>query len=296
MRAAVPALRLFVPTILLPLIAMAMLWRRARRPFGHWLATLFLAAGITGFSVLAAPWGWFGLPVRDALVALFAAAIVLSLRRTVPEEPKPESPLRAIVKVLLGFFFGGVALGVVRAHEVPPGAIDLAFPLRGGSFLIAHGGSTSAANMYNVHPQQRYAVDIMKLNAFGSRANGLYPRDLRRYAIFDAEVLSPCNGAIVSAVDGLPDQVPGTSDEKHPAGNSVVIRCGDANVTLAHLRPGTVTVRPGANVVTGQLLGRAGNSGNTPEPHLHLHAERNGAAVPVKLGGEWWVRNEVARR
>jgi hypothetical protein len=275
----VSALPLFLFTILLPLIAIVLLWRRPRVPVGGWLATLFAAAGITGFSVLTAPWGTFGLPVRYALVVLFVLALLVSLRRAVPAEKKEESPVRAIVKILLGFFFGGVALGVLRGHEVPPGAIDLAFPLRGGSFLIGHGGSTSPSNIYNAHPQQRYALDILKLTPFGTRARGLFPSDPRAYAIFDAEVVSPCNGTVVSAVDG----------------NPVVLRCGDVNVTLAHLRRGTVAVRPGATITTGQLLGRVGNPGNTAEPHLHIHAERNGAAVPARFGGEWWVRNEVAR-
>jgi hypothetical protein len=286
---------LFLFTILLPLVTIVMLWRRARVPAAGWIATLFVATGITGFSFLIAPWGWFGLPVRYALALLYLAAIVLSLRRPVPPDVQEESPVRTIVKLLLALFFGGVAMGVLRGHQVPPGAIELAFPLRGGSFLIGHGGSTSASNLHHAHPQQRYAVDIMKLTPFGTRARGLSPRQLQRYAIFDAEVLSPCNGAIVSAVDALPDQAPGTVDPKNLAGNHVIVRCGDADVTLAHLRRGTVAVRPGATVTTGQLLGRAGNSGVTTEPHLHVHAERNGTAVPARFGGEWWVRNEVAR-
>jgi hypothetical protein len=41
----------------------------------------------------------------------------------------------------------------------------------------------------------------------------------------------------------------------------------------------------------GQLLGEVGNSGNTTEPHLHLHAERDpyGTGIPgvfLLLGGD----------
>ena len=39
----------------------------------------------------------------------------------------------------------------------------------------------------------------------------------------------------------------------------------------AHLRPGSVAVRPGRRVSAGELLGRVGNSGNTSQPHLHFH-------------------------
>jgi hypothetical protein len=295
MRAVVDSLRLFLLTLFFPLLVIGMLWRRPRRPLGAWLATLFLALGVTGFTLLASPWGWFGLPMRYALLAALVLAMVFSLRRAVPEESKPESPLRTIVKVLLGFYFGGVALGALRGHEVPPSPMELAFPLRGGVYLVAHGGSTGPSNMYNPDAAQRYAVDFVKLNGAGMRARGLYPKELERYAIFGAEVLSPCSGGVLAVVDGLPDQTPGTFDDKHPAGNQVVIRCGDVAVTLAHLQKGSVAARVGTRVTASQLLGRAGNSGRSSEPHLHVHAERGGKAVPARFGGKWLVRNDVVR-
>jgi len=292
MPAAVAALRLFILTIALPLIVIVMLWRRSRAPLAGWLATLLLASGIVGFSVLVAPWGTFGLPVRYLLIALFVAAVVRSLRRAPAEEAKPESPLRPLVKVLMGVFFGGVAIGVLRGHQVPPGAIELAFPLRDGAYIVGHGGSTSAANMHHYDRAQKYAVDLMKVNAAGMRARGLFPADNTRYLIFGAPVLSPCEGTVRVAVDGLPD----TRDEKALLGNHVIVRCSDADVVLAHLQRGSVAVRPGATLRKGQPLARIGNSGNTTEPHLHLHVERNGAGVPARYDGEWLVRNEVVRR
>ncbi|MFE2487975.1 hypothetical protein ACFXGR_32770 [Streptomyces mirabilis] len=33
----------------------------------------------------------------------------------------------------------------------------------------------------------------------------------------------------------------------------------------------------------GQLLGEVGNSGNTTEPHLHLHAERDGLGLDLRF-------------
>jgi len=296
MRAAVDALRLFLLTIFFPLLVVAMLWRRPRRPLGEWLATLFVALALVGFSFLAAPWGWFGLPMRYALPVLLTLAVVLSLRRPVPEDAKPSSSLGSLVKVLLGFFVGGVAFGALQGNQVPPQPIALAFPLRAGSYLIAHGGSTGPSNMHNPHAAQRYAVDIVKLNGAGMRARGLYPRDLTRYEIFGEEVFSPCSGTVIDVVDGLPDHAPGTLDEQHLAGNHVVLRCGDADVTVAHLRKGSVSVRPRTSIVVGQPLGRAGNSGQSSEPHLHVHAEREGQAVAARFDGEWLVRNDVVRR
>jgi Peptidase family M23 len=285
---------IFFATILLPLITIALLARRGRRPWTAWVARLVLAAGVTGFSLLAAPWGWFGAPLRVLIALLFVAALIVSLRRRA--ELAETAPVRMLVMVLIGLFFGSVAAGALRARAVPAGAMDMALPLTRGAYLVAQGGSHPAANYHAQHPAQRYALDIVKLNGAGMRARGLYPDDAKAYAIFDDAVVSPCDGTVVAAVDAFPDAARISLDEKNPAGNHVVIRCGDVNVTLAHLRRGSVAVRAGAAVVRGAAIGRVGNSGNSTEPHLHVHAERDGKGVPLRFDGRWLVRNTIVRK
>jgi murein DD-endopeptidase MepM/ murein hydrolase activator NlpD len=54
-------------------------------------------------------------------------------------------------------------------------------------------------------------------------------------------------------------------------GNHVVLDLGDGvYAALAHLRRGSVRVRPGDLVAAGQQLAACGNSGNSTEPHLHF--------------------------
>jgi hypothetical protein len=284
---------LLLSTIFLPVIAVVLLWRRPRRPAGAWWTTFVMASGVVGFSVLAAPWGFFGVPVRIVLALAFVVAFVISVRRPMREEVIAETPARMIVKVAIGFFFGGVAVGVLRAHEVPPNPIDVGVPLRGGTFLVMHGGSTPAANAHFMDEKQRYAVDFVKLNVAGFRARGVFPGDPHAYAIYGDVVLSPCDGSVLAVADGFADGVP---DAKHPLGNNVVLRCGDAAVTLAQLERGSIVVKPGAAIVRGAPLARVGNSGLSPEPHLHVHAERNGAAAPLTFEGRWLVRNAILRR
>ena len=55
------------------------------------------------------------------------------------------------------------------------------------------------------------------------------------------------------------------------AGNNVVIRIGPGTyAAYVHLQPGSVRVKRGQRVRSGQVLGRLGNSGNTTAPHLHI--------------------------
>ena len=283
-------------TILLPLVAIALLWRRPRQPLARWVATLVLASGIAGFSVLAAPWGWFGLPLRWVIALLFAVAVVMSLRKPPQPEAAPTSPFRILLMALIGMFFGVVAIGVLRAHRVPFGAIDVGFPLMRGTYLVAQGGSEPAANIHAQHPAQRYAVELVKLNSAGMRARGIYPNDATAYAIFGETVVSPCDGTVLAAIDAFPDAARISLDEKNPLGNHVTLRCGDADITLAHLQRGSVAVRAGSTVTRAKPLGRVGNSGTSTEPHLQIHAQRNGNGVPLRLDGRWLVRNAIVRK
>jgi murein DD-endopeptidase MepM/ murein hydrolase activator NlpD len=58
------------------------------------------------------------------------------------------------------------------------------------------------------------------------------------------------------------------------AGNCVIIDHGNSEYSvLMHLQSGSVTVKPGDDVVTGRVIGRLGNSGDAFEPHLHYQLQ-----------------------
>ena len=78
---------------------------------------------------------------------------------------------------------------------------------------------------------------------------------------------------MVVAEDGHPDHPDNTAG---PAGNHVIIDTGTERIVLAHLTPGSVQVQPGDRVSAGQQIGNVGSSGNSTEPHLHIHAVRDG--------------------
>ena len=179
--------------------------------------------------------------------------------------------------------------------------MDLVSPLK-ETYVVLNGGTSPFTNAhFRVRPQN-YALDILGVNSIGARASLMGSgRVLENYVIYGASIRSPCDGRIAVVVNNLPDHSPPARDTENLAGNHVLIECGSIEVLLAHMQQHSVQVTVGDVVAVGDLIGEVGNSGNTTEPHLHIHAERggepgvilDGEAVPITIDGRFLVRNSV---
>jgi hypothetical protein len=290
---------------------------RARANFGY-----VTAAGQTAAAVAAALVLPFGLafalsPVEAIAYSIFASLIFptwvvigVSWRYLLPlvlteiavfidqrrfgggTAHDPVAAAMAVAYVALSF----AVLRFSRRYD-REASVDLGWPFKTGSFACFQGGSTVFLNHHHRVAAQRYACDLVRLNRFGTRASGVVPRRLDAYCIFATRVVSPCDGTVVAAVDCYRGEEIGGVDHDGcpPFGNHVAVRRDDVVVLLAHLRFGSVRVRAGDTVRRGDELARVGNSGNSSEPHLHIHAERNGVGVPMTFDGRYLVRNDVLR-
>jgi hypothetical protein len=287
-------------TVLLPLAFIRWLWRAKYGGRFIRFLRLFIAACAVLFFYLVGMWGFYSYYLRFFMVALFVIAAFRSYARPVKSDPVKDrvTAIARLLILMILLILNGLA---VLGHFYHGKPVELAFPLSDGVYYVIQGGSSRVTNPFHGLYKTINAVDIVKLNLWGNRAEGLFPRELSRYAVFGETVHSPCTGKVSDAVDGLPDQVPHDIDLKHPAGNHVVIRCKGVNVLLAHMKKGSVSVRKGDRVTEGQPMGRVGNSGNTFEPHLHIHAVRSadgslrGPSVPILFDGRFLTLNSLVR-
>ena len=141
------------------------------------------------------------------------------------------------------------------------------------------------------------------MGGLGSRADGLLPHEYTAYHIYGTEVRAPCNGTVVWTQDGRVETPIGQGVSLDVAGNMVALHCDAATVIMAHLQNG-VAVTKGQVVTRGVALGRVGSTGNSTEPHLHIHAVAGQqgdpdcllfscTAVPIRFSGPDFVRNDV---
>jgi hypothetical protein len=167
--------------------------------------------------------------------------------------------------------------------NVGPPAVVISPPLKGSRWVVGggcctpysyHRGATLPING-SIRVAERFAIDFVQLNNKNMLNSG--PQDqLSSYAFFGDEIYSVADGTVVDVADGLPEQVPGKLPEsatiQMAAGNHVVVDIGNGRFAFyAHMQPGSLKVKVGDRVTTGQVLGLLGNSGNTDAPHLHFH-------------------------
>jgi murein DD-endopeptidase MepM/ murein hydrolase activator NlpD len=94
------------------------------------------------------------------------------------------------------------------------------------------------------------------------------------YFVYGKEILAAGAGTVVTAIDGVPDNEPGSKNPFCAVGNCLIIDQGSSEFALyAHLQPGSLRVHRGDKVSQGQVLALCGNSGNSSEPHLHFHVQ-----------------------
>jgi len=161
----------------------------------------------------------------------------------------------------------------------------LGAPVRGTGWLAINGCcSTRGAHRGAVLPvdgtlydAQRFAIDWVRIGADGRMFSG-DPSKVESYLAYDAPLLAVADATVVDVLDSLDDQVPPTLPDPQTItidnvdGNHVILDLGNGVYALyAHVKKGSITVKPGERVRRGQELARLGNTGNSSAPHLHLH-------------------------
>jgi len=189
----------------------------------------------------------------------------------------------------------------VRFHEQKS---DLHFPLRGAWWAI-QGADWSDRHKQEVFTQT-YAIDFVRLgpdNRF-FRSDGLTVED---HYSWGQPVYATAGGKVAAVIYDMPDLTPGAppdqrifrDDLRRLLGNAVAISHGNGEFSYyGALQQASLTVHEGELIRRGALIGRVGNSGMSPGPHLHFHLAEGpnpfiDQGLPMRFshfeaGGQWF--------
>ena len=172
--------------------------------------------------------------------------------------------------------------GAAVSGEAP---VVLKPPLRGGPWAALYdpllmGGHRTAIYTTGGRARipARFAVDWIRVPPGGA----ILPDTATRPADWNgrgAEVLAVADAVVAAAMDDIPDNpdTPTTSSSpmapEKASGNYVTLDLGRGRFAFyEHLLRGSVSVKAGDRVTSGQVIGRLGNSGSSSiGPHLHFH-------------------------
>lgn len=217
-------------------------------------------------------------PAQTAFVWLYVA---ISPDQAVPRQlthavgitvPRPMPPL----------FPGAMTEDIAPVTVQTRQPVVISPPLSGPNWLNVNSCCEMTPHRMALNPingeiwaAERFAIDYVQSGPGGRIFTG-EKTDVGSYPYFGADILAVGEGPVVSVLDGLPEQVPGTAPTgltlEQYGGNHIVQDLGDGNYAFyAHLQPGSITVKPGDRLTTGQVIGKLGNSGNSDAPHLHFH-------------------------
>jgi hypothetical protein len=169
------------------------------------------------------------------------------------------------------------------------------FPLRGEGWVAVNSPGDRVPSHGTDMLGQRFAFDFLQVD--GRQRLHTSPAGLLRSLVlgvptrscyaWNAPIHAPFDAEIVRAVDGVPERrwihpvrefaramwnALTFRPERLPQvlGNHVIARSGDVYAAFVHLAPGSVAVREGQQIRTGDVLGRVGHTGNSTNPHLHF--------------------------
>jgi murein DD-endopeptidase MepM/ murein hydrolase activator NlpD len=213
---------------------------------------LFPLLGVVALPVISLP---FVLTVHLVLTAARVREQDRWPRSAIPAERPEEALTRHLLRVRR---FGNLAW------------LPFRLPFRGEWFVSqGHDGPHTHRGLW------RHGLDFEGRTPEGKAHTG-QGQELRDYVCYGLPVVAAGAGTVALVEDGIPDNRPGEINTRDNWGNAVVIAHG-ANLysVCAHLQPKSLRVKVGDVVTPGMEIGRCGNSGRSPVPHLHFQIQRS---------------------
>ena len=218
-----------------------------------------------------AVWVWYVGPILLVVIAtVLLVGSLMSARRW--RHGVNRWHVMGYVGLILVIFTLPVYEAYPSSYDERPSRVMFRLPLD-GPVTVAWGGADSAVNYHVFLPDQRWAYDLLVAREGESfRGDGT---ELDDYYGYRLPVLAPASGVVFAAHDGEPDVAIGARRWGLAGlGNHVGIEVApDEYLFIGHLQPGSVRVQVGDHVTVGQRLGKVGSSGNSSEPHVHLHLQ-----------------------
>lgn len=172
--------------------------------------------------------------------------------------------------------------------------------LKEGEYWYAYGGHGGGGQFY------AYDFKVEGWDPKAKKWSNTFPgkdgTKNEHYRAYGKAVIAAADGVVIDFKDGVKENE-GNGGGGSGGGNWFKINNGKETLCYYHMQPGTLTtafLKKGAKVKKGDKLGLLGNSGNSSEPHGHVHAitdpdaDGEGQWVPMNFSDIYIIdKNEL---
>jgi urea transporter len=117
------------------------------------------------------------------------------------------------------------------------------------------------------------AIDMVLTDEM-MKTHGILSNKCENFYCYNKPIIAPADGLVMDIIDNIDDNEPGKVNTNQNWGNTIIIKhLNDLCTQMSHLRAGSFKVRKGDFIKRGELVALCGNSGRSPEPHLHFQAQ-----------------------
>ncbi|PUZ24271.1 Peptidase family M23 [Chitinophaga costaii] len=268
-------------TLVLALGSMFLLWIAAARPLQYSRSLVFLSLSLALFVYLYGAWVFLSVYAKYTFGALFVLVVIAAMQRKRKDNVRLRPAwthwanriIAIVLCVLIVLYFTGTT-GLPRQ-------VKMGLPFKHGHYFVLQGGKGLPTNLFHYSLRGAvYAMDIVKLDQYGRRANTVFSSNLHDYVSFGDTIYAPCDGHVIGAFNTNPDNIPPNMKRGPTNTNQVLLETSTCYIFMGHMRKGSVMVRVNDWVKKGDPLGCIGNSGFSAEPHLHIQVHMKDGNTP----------------
>ncbi len=157
------------------------------------------------------------------------------------------------------------------SYDKTPSKIKFKLPLN-KKITVVWGGATKDINYHVFAPDQRWAYDfIITKNSKSYKNSG---KKLEDYYCYNQPIFAPANGIVKYIENNIRDKQINEKEDNSVFGNRIIIEIAENQfLFICHFKYKSIKLKVGDKISQGELLGRVGNSGNSSEPHIHIHLQ-----------------------
>lgn len=155
-----------------------------------------------------------------------------------------------------------------KEREIYKQFIRLQLPFM-GEWMVSQGYDGNITHKGDWSKALDFIIVDHKLKTYKDKADK--PED---FYCYNKPVLAAANGFVQEIVDYIDDNEIGKINQQLNWGNSIVLKHAEGLYTkMSHLRKHSFKVKTGDYVRQGEVVATCGNSGRSPEPHLHFQVQ-----------------------